>query len=262
MQEQATVDVLWMVLCSFLVFVMQAGFLFRESGLASRTSTNNVVARNLADFCLTAVVFWILGFGIMFGSTGADWMGVTVSFLESSHLDRFASAFFLLQTMFCGVAVAIVSGAVADRMRLRAHLIVANVISALIYPVFGHWAWAGLNEGVATGSLKALGFFGFAGSTVVHGSGGWAYLGALLAVGLYADLEILGTGLTRMGQIGVRLLGVALGGVWALSITSAVLRLVNGFHQLRVTAGDAELPLNVSAPNQSNGLEMPGVPGA
>lgn len=406
-----TIDFLWIVVCSCLVFIMQAGFLCLESGLTRRKNSINVAVKNLADFCLTTVVFWAVGFGIMFGSTRAGWVGTTDLFLDFSHLDQLSGAFFLFQVMFCGAAVTIMSGAVAERMRLSSYLIVTVIISALIYPVFGHWAWAGMDQGATNGWLNGMGFVDFAGSTVVHSVGGWASLAVLLiigqrrgrfsedgkpqkmppsnlplatlgtvflfigwlgfnggstlalndqvslilvntvvagsvgalsagllgyavqqrlnvtqfmngclaglvaitancfavstpvaaliglvggmiavgveqaleyfliddavgaipvhlgagiwgtlAVGLYGDLDVLGTGLTRMGQIGVQLLGIVVCGVWTLGVTYIVLRLVNYFHHLRVTAEEEDMGLNLSEHDELEDYEIPGIP--
>jgi Amt family ammonium transporter len=183
MQSGAALDYVWVLLCSGLVFIMQAGFLCLESGLTRRKNSINVAVKNLADFCLTTVVFWIIGFGIMFGASRNGWFGTDRLLPDFSGQLGMAGAFFLFQVMFCGAAVTIMSGAVAERMRLSSYLIVTCLVSGLIYPVFGHWAWAGLDAGEANGWLNSIGFVDFAGSTVVHSVGGWVALAVLFIIG-------------------------------------------------------------------------------
>lgn len=396
-QLSNNIDLLWLYVCSALVFLMQAGFLCLESGLTRRKNSINVAIKNLADFCLTTVVFWVIGFSLMFGVSNAGWFGSSKLFLDFSLEPPFLSAFFIFQVMFCGAAVTIMSGAIAERMRFSSYLIVTVLVSALIYPLFGHWAWAGLDTGEANGWLNGMGFVDFAGSSVVHSVGGWVSLAVLLiigprigrfpsegksqniypsnlplatlgvvllfigwigfnggstltlndqvsliivntiiagsigavsagllgyvvqnrlnvtqfmngglgglvaitascfavttpvaaliglvggmitigveellenrkiddavgaipvhlgagiwgtlAVGLYGDPAILGTGLTRMDQIGVQLLGVIVCGVWTFCIAYSVLKVVNYFYPLRVTRDHELLGLNIS----------------
>jgi Amt family ammonium transporter len=180
---QQNLDILWIILCSGLVFLMQAGFLCLESGLTRRKNSINVAIKNLADFCLTTVVFWVVGFGLMFGASRDGWFGTSEYVLDFSLQSPFFSVFFLFQVMFCGAAVTIMSGAIAERMKFSSYLIVTVAVSALIYPSFGHWAWAGLNNGETNGWLNSMGFVDFAGSTVVHSVGGWMSLAVLLIIG-------------------------------------------------------------------------------
>ena len=170
---QENFDFLWIIVCSALVFEMQAGFLLLESGLTRRKNSINVAVKNLADFCLTTLVFWAFGFGLMFGVSHSGWFGQSWFLLDFSESKKLFGAFFLFQVMFCGAAVTIMSGAAAERMRFSSYLIVTVIISGLVYPVFGHWAWAGLDQGAAIGWLNGMGFVDFAGSTVVHSVGGW-----------------------------------------------------------------------------------------
>ena len=407
---QASLDFLWIIVCSALVFVMQAGFLLLESGLTRRKNSINVAVKNLADFCLTTVVFWAVGFALMFGASRAGWFGDTGFLLDFSLSDPLFGAFFIFQVMFCGAAVTIMSGAAAERMRFSSYLIVTVIVSALVYPVFGHWAWAGLDQGAANGWLNGMGFVDFAGSSVVHSVGGWtslavlliigprrgrfapdgtpqrlrpsnlplATLGAVLlfigwlgfnggstlalnnqvsnilvntivagsvgaisagvlgqavqnrlnvtqfmngclgglvaitancfavttpvaaliglvggmiaiiveellehykiddavgaipvhlgagiwgtlAVGLYGDLEVLGTGLTRMEQIGVQLLGIAACGLWTFGVTYVLLVAVNRFYPLRVSLEHEVIGLNLSEHGELEDYEIPGV---
>lgn len=182
-QLSNNIDLLWIYVCSALVFIMQAGFLCLESGLTRRKNSINVAIKNLADFCLTTVVFWVVGFGLMFGVSNFGWFGSSKLFLDFSLEPPFLGAFFIFQVMFCGAAVTIMSGAIAERMRFSSYLIVTVLVSALIYPLFGHWAWAGLDTGEANGWLNGMGFVDFAGSSVVHSVGGWVSLAVLLIIG-------------------------------------------------------------------------------
>jgi len=181
--DLSNLDLMWIYFCSALVFIMQAGFLCLESGLTRRKNSINVAIKNLADFCLTTVVFWLVGFGLMFGISRGGWFGSAGFALDFFSQESFFSAFFLFQVMFCGAAVTIMSGAIAERMRFSSYLIVTVLVSALIYPVFGHWAWAGLDTSEAFGWLNGIGFVDFAGSTVVHSVGGWISLAVLLIIG-------------------------------------------------------------------------------
>ena len=172
------IDILWVVFCAGLVFLMQAGFLCLESGLTRSKNAINVAIKNVVDFAVAVALYWGFGFALMFGLSAGGVLG-TSHFMVPVGLgsDPGLAAFFLFQAMFCSTAATIVSGAVAERMRFSAYLAVAALIAALIYPVFGHWAWG---EG---GWLAALGFVDFAGSTVVHSVGGWVALAAVLIIG-------------------------------------------------------------------------------
>lgn len=176
-------DILWVALCSALVFLMQGGFLCLESGLTRDKNSINVAIKNLADFCLTTVVFWLVGYSLMFGTSSAGWFGMGRYMLDFAVLDASETTFFVFQVMFCGATVTIISGVVAERLRFGTYLIVAVVVSGLIYPVAGHWAWAGFGGGDGDGFLAAMGFVDFAGSSVVHSVGGWSALALLIVVG-------------------------------------------------------------------------------
>ena len=177
------IDLLWIVLCSALVFLMQAGFLCLESGMTRAKNSINVAIKNLADFCLTTIVFWMFGFALMFGASYQGWFGTDLFSLDFATAAPLLSVFFLFQVMFCGATVTIISGIVAERMKFGAYLFVALVVSGLIYPVAGHWAWAAQEGGPGNGWLAELGFIDFAGSTVVHSVGGWAGLALVILIG-------------------------------------------------------------------------------
>jgi len=165
-----------------LVFLMQAGFMSLESGMARAKNSINIAVKNISDFAIAVAGFWILGFGIMFGGSIGGWIGGS-DFLPDIATDPWRAAFFVFQAVFVGTAATIDSGAVAERTRFSAYLVVSFVTSTLIYPVFGHWAWGGLLSGEAQGWLEMRGFIDFAGSTVVHSIGGWVALAGIIVVG-------------------------------------------------------------------------------
>ena len=174
-------DLLWVLFAAFLVFLMQAGFLCLESGLVRSKNSIHVAAKNITDFIVSSAIFWLFGFGLIFGSSFSGLIGTNNFF--SSNLDASTTVFFIFQMMFCGTAATLVSGAIAERTHYLGYILITIVISLLIYPVIGHWSWAGILSGEATGWLEKLGFIDFAGSTVVHSVGGWVALAAILVVG-------------------------------------------------------------------------------
>ena len=167
MVEQQLIDTLWILISALLVFIMQPGFACLESGLTRAKNTINVAIKNLTDFGISSILFWALGFGFMFGESYGGLIGSTNFFLSFGN-HGWWTAFFLFELVFCGTATTIISGAVAERMRFKAYLVTAAIVSCLIYPLFGHWAWNGLENNVYSGWLGKLGFRDFAGSTVVH----------------------------------------------------------------------------------------------
>ncbi len=175
-------DIAWILVCAALVMLMQAGFSCLESGLVRTKNSINVAAKNFADFCLSSVLFWLFGFALMFGATAGGWIG-TSGFLFGDTGNPWLMAFFIFQLGFCGTATTIVSGAVAERMRFSGYLVVAAIISAVIYPVIGHWVWGSAAGAAPGGWLEQMGFIDFAGSTVVHSVGGWIALAAIIIIG-------------------------------------------------------------------------------
>jgi len=188
--EHRPVDILWVLVSSGLVFIMQMGFLCLEAGFTRSKNSINVALKNLTDFGISLGFYWAAGFALMFGASPSGWLGTT-HFLVSFDEGVWTTTFFLFQVMFCGTAVTIVSGAVAERMRFFSYLFVATVVSLLVYPVFGHWAWGGALE-PGRGWLAARGFVDFAGSTVVHSVGGAVSLAALLVLGPRAGRFVAG----------------------------------------------------------------------
>ncbi len=175
-------DIAWILVCAALVMLMQAGFSCLESGLVRTKNSINVATKNFADFCLSSVLFWLFGFALMFGDTAGGWIG-TSGFLFGETGKPWLMAFFIFQLGFCGTATTIVSGAVAERMRFSGYLVAAAIISAVIYPVIGHWVWGSAAGAETGGWLEQMGFIDFAGSTVVHSVGGWIALAAIIIIG-------------------------------------------------------------------------------
>ena len=159
------IDLLWIVVCAFLVFMMQLGFALVETGVVRSKNTINVAMKNLIDTVFSIIFFWLIGFGIMFGTDYLGLFGTNNFLIDGKDLN--INAFFFFQAMFAATAITIVSGAVAERIKFNGYIVVAIIVSSLIYPLFGHWAW---NE---NGWLHKLGFIVFAGSTVVHSIVAW-----------------------------------------------------------------------------------------
>ncbi|MBX2858281.1 MAG: ammonium transporter [Cellvibrionaceae bacterium] len=179
MPSKEAIDVLWLAMASALVFFMQAGFALLESGMSRAKNCVNVVMKNFSDVCVGSLFFWLLGFGLMFGNNPSGWYGTSGFMLDNASTWDYS--FLLFQTMFAATAATIASGAMAERARYSSYLVGAVVICAVIYPVFGSWAWGSFYEG--EGWLAALGFIDFAGSSVVHSVGGWVALAAIIVLG-------------------------------------------------------------------------------
>lgn len=171
------IDTVWILLAAMLVFLMQLGFSLVESGFTRSKNTTNILMKNLLDFSTGSLLFWLTGFSLMFGSDIAGFVGsLDLAGFAGWEGDIPREAYLVFQTMFCATAATIVSGAVAERTRFKAYLIYCILISAVIYPVSGHWTWGG-------GWLSELGFHDFAGSTVVHSVGGWIALAGAAVIG-------------------------------------------------------------------------------
>ncbi|MBU2966036.1 ammonium transporter [Amphritea sp. 2_MG-2023] len=175
-------DLLWILFGAMLVFMMQAGFLCLESGLVRSKNSINVAAKNITDFIISSTLFWAFGFAFMFGDSYSDLIGTSGFFFGENASPRDLSIF-LFQMMFCGTAATLVSGAVAERMSYLGYIITSIIISLLIYPIVGHWAWGGVVSGTTSGWLALAGFVDFAGSTMVHSVGGWVALAAIIVIG-------------------------------------------------------------------------------
>jgi Amt family ammonium transporter len=164
------IDTVWVLMAAFLVFFMQAGFGMVEAGFIRAKNTCNILTKNFMDYCMASLGFFVFGYAIMFGSGNGfiGWKGWFLSGAQSGA-DIPLYAFWLFQAAFCGAAATIVAGGMAERMKFQAYLIYSFIISALVYPIVGHWIWGG-------GWLAGLDFADFAGSTVVHAVGGFAAL--------------------------------------------------------------------------------------
>jgi len=180
---QAHADYVWTMVAAALVFFMQAGFALVEAGFTRAKNAVNIMMKNLMDFSVGSLAFWAIGFGLMFGVSNSGWLGTSGFFLSdfSPDGDPWVLAFWMFQVVFAATAATIVSGAMAERTKFVGYLIYSVCISALIYPVFGSWAWGSLFHG--NGWLEGLGFIDFAGSTVVHSVGGWAALAGTIVLG-------------------------------------------------------------------------------
>jgi len=199
----------WVLITGALVFFMQAGFALVEAGFTRSKNTTNILFKNLMDFCIGTLVFWLLGYGIMFGA-GSGFFGEIEWLSKVDHGSALGlpnMAFFFFQLVFAATAATIVSGAMAERTKFSSYLIYSAVISLIIYPVSGHWIWGG-------GWLAQLGFHDFAGSTVVHSVGGWlALVGAAVLgprIGKYKNGKVRaipGHSIT-LGTLGVFILWI------------------------------------------------------
>ncbi len=250
--DEATLTVslntVWIATAAALVFFMQAGFALLESGASRSKNAVNVIMKNYTDVCVGSLVFWMLGYGLMFGTNTSGWIGADHFFLNTAESGDYLVLLF--QTMFAATAVTIASGAMAERTSFLGYLLGAIGITAVIYPVYGSWAWGSGYEGA--GWLKQLGFIDFAGSTVVHSIGGWCALAGIVVLG------------PRMGRFsdkgeareipGHNLMFVALGGfiLWvgwfgfnggSTLMASADIGLINLNTQLSAAAGAVSVVL-------------------
>ena len=172
-----SLDTVWMLFAARLVFWMQPGFALYEAGLTRSKNTVNILMKNFVDFILGSLLFFFVGFGFMFGSDGAGFIGAPnwgdLSFYKG---ELPVEGFLIFETVFCATSATIVSGAMAERTKFSMYLVYSAVISLLIYPVEGHWTWGG-------GWLSRLGFHDFAGSAIVHSVGGVLALIGAIALG-------------------------------------------------------------------------------
>ena len=164
----SSTDVIWTLIAAALVYFMQAGFAMCEAGMTRAKNTGNIIMKNLMDFSIGTPVYWLLGFGIMFGGSGALIGGFDPLIRGDYDFGTLPTwCYVVFQTVFCATAATIVSGSMAERTNFSAYCIYSLLISAVVYPISGHWVWGG-------GWLSQLGFHDFAGSTAVHMVGGTA----------------------------------------------------------------------------------------
>ncbi len=176
---ESQLDVIWLLLAAFLVFFMQAGFAMVESGFSRGKNAANLLMKNLMDFSVGTLLYFILGFGLMYGASAGGFLGTSNFFLSDLSFGAESAydwAGFLFQLVFAATAATIVSGAVAERLKFSAYLVYSVILVGLIYPISGHWLWGG-------GWLAEMGFIDFAGSTIVHSVGGWAALAGAIVLG-------------------------------------------------------------------------------
>jgi Amt family ammonium transporter len=226
--QQTNSDHIWTMTAAALVLMMQFGFLLLEAGMVRSKNSINVAQKNISDFFLALAVFYLFGFGLMFGSSQFGLFGSLSELATFDKMDEWPYTFFVFQAVFVGTAATIVSGAVAERMKFGGYLLMSIVIAALIYPVFGHWAWGNLLVSDNPAWLADAGFIDFAGSTVVHSVGAW--------VGL-AGIIVMGARLGRFGKDGkpIEIQGYST----VLSAGGAIVLLVGwiGFNGGSTTAG-------------------------
>ncbi len=181
----SAIDTLWVLMAAFFVFFMQAGFGMVEAGFIRAKNTCNILTKNFVDYCSASIMFFLVGYAFMFGegnsfigwdgfALGGNVAGADGSAAVADNLPIWA--FWLFQAAFCGAAATIVAGGMAGRMKFGAYLLYTVVISGLVYPIVGHWIWGG-------GWLSTMGFRDFAGSTVVHATGGCAALVGTILLG-------------------------------------------------------------------------------
>ena len=230
--EFSAVDTIWTLLGATLVFFMQAGFAMVETGFTRAKNAGNIIMKNLMDFALGTIVFWLIGFGLMFAGSG-KFIGGFDFFIQGDYSTTIPSAAVIMfQTVFCATAATIVSGAMAERTKFSSYCVYSVIISAVVYPISGHWIWGG-------GWLAQMGFHDFAGSTAVHMVGGVAaIIGAKILgprIGKYTKegkaKAIPGHSLT-LGALGVFILWFCWFGF-------------NGGSTVSMTGGNIELASNV-----------------
>ena len=175
------INIVWVFVASCLVMFMQAGFAILETGFTRSKNANNVLMKNLMDFCIGSIAFFVLGFGLMFGNDVGGIIGSSGFFNPTglklqAFKDLSPTVYLFFQTVFCATAATIVSGAMAERTKFSMYFIYSMLISAIVYPIEGHWSWGG-------GWLSEMGFHDFAGSTVVHLCGGVLALAGAIVLG-------------------------------------------------------------------------------
>ena len=178
---QLNINIVWTCVAAFLVFFMQAGFAMVEAGFTRAKNAVNILMKNLMDFSVGSIAFFLVGFGLMFGVSNG-FCGTTLFGMAGVEAGSgWNWTFLIFQTVFAATAATIVSGAMAERTKFVGYLAYSVAISVIIYPIFGSWAWGSLLDG--GGWLENLNFLDFAGSTVVHSVGGWLALAGAIILG-------------------------------------------------------------------------------
>ncbi|MDA3930946.1 MAG: ammonium transporter [Prolixibacteraceae bacterium] len=175
---QIGIDNMWLLIAGFLVMFMQPGFAMVEAGFTRSKNTANMLMKNLMDFAIGSLLYWIIGFTIMYGDSIGGFIGMPdLFFMSDGYGDNYSDyADLFFQTVFCATAATIVSGAMAERTNFSAYFIFTIVFSVVIYPISGHWTWGG-------GWLSEMGFHDFAGSSIVHSVGAWVGLAGAWIIG-------------------------------------------------------------------------------
>jgi len=174
---EISIDTLWVLIATAMVMLMQAGFAMVEIGMTRSKNAVNIIMKNFVDFISGTILFWCFGYTLMFGADGNGFIGLGDFFLNENSIDGItAKSSLMFQTVFAATAATIVSGVIAERTKFLTYILISVVITALIYPISGHWIWGG-------GWLSELGFHDFAGSTVVHSVGAWIGLAGAILVG-------------------------------------------------------------------------------
>ncbi|MBW6535903.1 MAG: ammonium transporter [Mariniphaga sp.] len=172
-----SINNIWLLVATFLVMFMQPGFAMVEAGFTRSKNTANILTKNLVDFSVGSILFWFIGYTIMYGDSIGGFIGMPGLFINDNGIGDYANKTDLMfQTVFAATAATIVSGAVAERTKFNAYIIFTVVITVFIYPISGHWKWGG-------GWLDQLGFLDFAGSTLVHSVGAWVGLAGAIVLG-------------------------------------------------------------------------------
>ena len=178
-------NILWTLIAAIMVMLMQAGFAMVECGFTRAKNAGNILMKNFLDFSAGSIIFFLFGFAFMFGTDAGGFIGLSgfaLGGVDATTADgQWMLTFWFFQSVFAATAATIVSGGIAERTKFPAYIIASIVITGLIYPISGHWAWGGLNGNA--GWLEGLGFADFAGSTVVHSVGAWVALAGAIVVG-------------------------------------------------------------------------------
>jgi Amt family ammonium transporter len=175
---QIGIDNMWLLIAGFMVMFMQPGFAMVEAGFTRSKNTANILMKNLMDFSIGSLLYWVIGFTLMYGDSIGGLIGTPdLFFMSDGYGDNYSDyADLFFQTVFAATAATIVSGAMAERTEFKAYLIFSIVITVLIYPISGHWTWGG-------GWLSQMGFHDFAGSSIVHSVGAWVGLAGAAVIG-------------------------------------------------------------------------------
>ncbi|MFW5994954.1 MAG: ammonium transporter [Spirochaetia bacterium] len=206
-----SLDIIWLALGAALVLFMQAGFAMVETGLTRAKNAGNIIMKNVMDAAAGLIMYFAIGYGIMYGATAGGFMGTDGFFLSFPGVDAMHEVYidWMFQAVFAATAATIVSGAMAERTQFRGYLLYSIVITAFIYPVVGHWTWGG-------GWLAELGFADFAGSTIVHSVGGWAALAGAIVLGARKGKYVKSEGKTTVKAIPGHNIPLAALGVFVL----------------------------------------------